>query len=514
MKKEKKYYCQMKEIEKNIEYLDIEEDLKERFYGINQQLYHLANHQMLSNVFFVIENIRQDVENIILDFLLEMLNSYREEFNEPTLYNEDIRDFDKFTEKDIFVVQDFFLFQDEVLESGYRLRYFIPEMNKNNCTFILLCEEELKHYYNDLFHENVFSNKITIRIQGYSYTSEEITEQLLTLYKEKGEKISVKKEILQKVIQESLDKKLCFASNCAHYLFDYSKKQKILLDKDIITEDCFPEFQEDKEKVTLNDLVGLSNVKNEIASLKNFLAFQKKLEKSIGSVYLNMLFLGNPGTGKTTVGHIYASLLYELGYIKENKVVEIVPNDLIAKYVGHTKDQTRKILEKAKGGVLFIDEAYLIADTNFSSGQASFMKEAVVELLKYMENSENVVIFAGYPKETLRIYDSNPGFQSRICKEIYFEDYTEEELMKILKKKLNQLGLKMYKEAEVEAKSTFKREKGKKNFGNARFCNTYLQTILMNHANQCLKNENYLIRKEDVLLDKKRLEPIGFIGGK
>ena len=513
MKNDKKYYQQRKKIEMNIEYLDIHETLKKALFEVNQKLYNLAMHHMIFNLTIFLENICQKDGDLLLDFILEMMNSYSDQWNEPTLFNEDIRDFDKFTEKDILVVHDFSLFQDEILDSGYRLRYFIPDMNKNKATLLLLCEDKLENFYNDLFHENSFSNKISFRIHGPSYTTEEIVENLLIRYSENNEKVGVKKEVLQKIVQEVLDKKLCFLSNCVHFLYDYSHKQRILLGKDLINEECFPSFPLKKKKTQLSDLVGLSNVKQEISSLKNYLSFQKKLEQKVENIYLNLLFLGNPGTGKTTVGKIYASILYELGYIKENKVIEIVPNDLIAKYVGHTRDQTRKILEKAKGGILFIDEAYLIADTNFSSGQASFMKEAVVELLKYMEDSTNVIIFAGYPKETLRLYDSNPGFQSRICKEIYFEDYTEEELLKILKKKLIPLGLKTDKEADAEIKWIFKTEKEKKNFGNARFCNTYLQMILMNHANQCLKEENYLISKEDVVFQKKQAYSIGFIGG-
>lgn len=514
MENEKKYEQQRNEFEKEIMHIDIPEDIKSQLLQVNQQFCSLALHGLFKNLYIVIENVEKKVSDLVLDYLLLIWKTYQEDIEEITLFDKRFQDEESLTEKNLLVVQDFYSFQSEVLHF-YRARDFFSDLNRSQASFILTCEDFLKPHYTSLFNEKSFPNKMKISICGTILTTQDILEQLFSLYKKNGEKVQVTEERLQKIVQSVLKQKLCFSSNCSTYLYHYSYNQRILLGQDVIDEACFPTFEkEESKKRELKDLVGLSNVKKEIMSLKNYLAFQKKLEKPIDSIYLNMLFLGNPGTGKTTVGKIFANMLYELGYIKEDKVIEIVPNDLIAKYVGHTKEQTREILEDARGGVLFIDEAYLIADTNFSSGQASFMKEAVVELLKYMENPENVIIFAGYPKETLRLYESNPGFQSRICKEIYFDDYTEEELTQILKKQLSLLGLRTNAESEREIKEVFKREKGKRNFGNARFCETYMQTILMNHANQCLEKENYLIDKEDVLLKEKSIPSVGFLGGR
>ncbi|MCI8548799.1 MAG: AAA family ATPase, partial [Bacilli bacterium] len=324
----------------------------------------------------------------------------------------------------------------------------------------------------------------------------------------------------EKVVDEYLEEYDNKAA-CATNLFEWSCKKRILLDCDVVSQECFQflnqKEKEEEEKVeplqeaNFDDLVGLDVVKEEIESLKNYLSFRKKVD--LDQTYLNMFFLGNPGTGKTTVARMYADILYHLGYIKENKVKEIIPTDLMGQFVGHTKEQTRKIFNEAKNGILFIDEAYLINNDSYKGDNSPYMKEAIVELIKYLEDPEHVVIFAGYPREMRKLYETNPGIKSRIAKEIYFDDYKTEQLIEIIEKKLAKYHLKVDAKAKVEMKKVIELHKQQKDFGNARFCEQYVQKIIINHANRKLKNENFVITVSDVKLKEKvNCVKMGFVG--
>ena len=183
----------------------------------------------------------------------------------------------------------------------------------------------------------------------------------------------------------------------------------------------------DKEMEKLNSLIGLEEVKNEVNKLINYLKFTLKIKEktNLDKINLNMVFKGNPGTGKTTVARIIANLLYSLGFLENNLVKEATPRDFIAGYVGKTALKTKELLDKYKGGVIFVDEAYSF---NHEKGEINFSDEAIAEIIKVMENKNTVFIFAGYTKEMDDFINLNPGIKSRVGYTIDFNEYTEKEI--------------------------------------------------------------------------------------
>ena len=146
---------------------------------------------------------------------------------------------------------------------------------------------------------------------------------------------------------------------------------------------------------------------------------------------MHMVFTGNPGTGKTTIARVIAKILFDIGIIHENKLIEVERKDLVGEYQGKTAIKTFDVIDKAMGGVLFIDEAYSLSPK--TSGNSDFGDEAIATLIKAMEDHKDqlVVIFAGYKDEMKTFIDSNPGIASRIGYTFDFKDYTPDELVKI-----------------------------------------------------------------------------------
>ena len=230
---------------------------------------------------------------------------------------------------------------------------------------------------------------------------------------------------------------------------------------------------------SLDSLVGLNDVKSVLHDLVNLISLKKKSNLDLASVNLHMLFLGNPGTGKTTVARHLSDILYNLGYIKENKLIEVSSKDLVAEYVGQTAIKTYSVIERAIGGILFIDEAY-----SLSSKNNSYNDEAIATLIKAMEDNRDnlVVIFAGYTKEMQDFINSNSGIASRIGYTLNFKDYTEDELLEIFKSMVEKAGFKITNEALYKARSIIKENKDVKTFGNARFVRNMYEKTITKHA--------------------------------
>ena len=206
-----------------------------------------------------------------------------------------------------------------------------------------------------------------------------------------------------------------------------------------------------------------------------------------------MVFLGNPGTGKTTVARLVANILYDLKYIRLNKLIEVSSKDLVAEYVGQTAVKTMSVVEKAMGGLLFIDEAYALAT---HEGDNSFNGEAIATLIKAMEDYRDdlVVIFAGYTKEMQAFLDSNSGIVSRIGYTLEFDDYTNKELIEIFNGMVKKAGFVLEDGTDEVVEKLINENRGMKNFGNARFIRNVFERSVINHATNVKNN-----KRKDIL---------------
>ena len=268
-----------------------------------------------------------------------------------------------------------------------------------------------------------------------------------------------------------------------------------------------------------NDLVGLEDIKEQINDLVYLLKFNKKANINIRDFNLHMVFRGNPGTGKTTVGRLLTDIFYYLGYIKNNKLVEVTSKDLIAEYLGQTAGKTYNVVNSALGGVLFIDEAYSITQ---GKGEAStYGDECIATLLKVMEDYRDklIIIFAGYKEEMDEFEKANPGLYSRIGYNIDFPDFTIDELVKIYTNLLEVNNLKITDEALEKLRDIVDSASKGKNFGNGRYIHNIFQKILIEHAKNIetghkVKDSNImLIEEKDIVREKlivKEEPKIGF----
>lgn len=257
----------------------------------------------------------------------------------------------------------------------------------------------------------------------------------------------------------------------------------------------------------LEELVGLREVKAEIRSLINLIKVRKMREKyglpEIEMSY-HMVFTGSPGTGKTTVARLVGKIYKELGILSKGTMLETDRSGLVAGYVGQTALKVKEVVEKAVGGVLFIDEAYALA----SSASNDFGAEAIDTLVKLMEDHrENLVlIVAGYTQEMKQFLKANTGLISRFNRFIPFPDYSDQELLEILDKMADRAGLTLEDGVKKSLADYLCRlsEKEKQEFGNARGIRNIFETLVVNQANRIVTLQDLsveqltLVKEEDM----------------
>ena len=237
----------------------------------------------------------------------------------------------------------------------------------------------------------------------------------------------------------------------------------------------------------LDELVGLEEVKKEVRTLVNLMKVRRlrtEAELPIPPMSLHLVFLGNPGTGKTTVARLLAALYASVGVLSKGQLVEVDRSGLVAGYVGQTALKTQEVIQSALGGVLFIDEAYSLA----SGGENDFGREAIEILLKAMEDHRDdlVVIVAGYDEPMEKFITSNPGLESRFNKYIYFPDYNGEELYRMFEMRCQKNGYVPTPEAAEKAKALFcdLYENRDENFGNGRDVRNRFEDMISRQANR------------------------------
>lgn len=417
--------------------------------------------------------------------------------------------------KEYFSINDASLAMSEHVECyGYPMEY--SDLKKNYPK--LKREEVLKKYYEEI-NKNIYFGKLDKEeIKIILSKKENITklndEEYFSSFRfelgdiEKEDMISIPSKLFEDIFdaiqnkdkitsKNNLDKLLLEVANLLGIeeskIKDISKqnpKQLLIEQKEENLQEKYEELfgkktnKELLEKVNksllkLNELIGLDNVKEEISKLVKYLLYLNKVEEYaiFDNINLHMLFTGNPGTGKTTVARLLADIFYNMGYIKENKCAEITAKDLIAGYVGQTAIKTAKVLEENKSGVIFIDEAYVLA-----SDSQKYADEAIVEIIKEMEKKQTIFIFAGYTKEMDNFIKLNPGLRSRTGYYIEYKDYTIEELIEIFKYKINKYDLKITNDALEKLKSVIEKAKQEKDFGNGRFIDKLYEKLIIEHA--------------------------------
>lgn len=308
-----------------------------------------------------------------------------------------------------------------------------------------------------------------------------------------------------------------YISSCEDEFFENME----ILEFHPILEDIFDDIVDKRNYMDeLQALVGIKAAKDQVKKILAFAKMRKAMEEKgeqLEPITLNMEFVGNPGTAKTTVARIVAGVLKEIGIITSGEFIEVGRADLVAQYVGQTAPMVKSVFQRAKGGVLFIDEAYSLLD----KGNGRFGDEALNTIVQEMENNrkDTIVIFAGYPDEMDEFFLRNPGLRSRVPFRVRFDDYTTDELSDICELEAGKRGFLIDVKAKEIIKEICESSTGNIENGNGRFCRNLVEKAVLNFAlrnyggDEAAENIEYILKKEDfndITVFNRKKTAIGF----
>ncbi len=252
-----------------------------------------------------------------------------------------------------------------------------------------------------------------------------------------------------------------------------------------------------------HDLVGLESVKRRLREMAALLVIDRLREQlglSSTRPTLHMSFTGSPGTGKTTVALRMAAILLRLGYVEKGHLVAVTRDDLVGQYVGHTAPKTKEVVKRAKGGILFIDEAYYL---HRPENERDYGQEAIEVLLQVMESERQnlVVVMAGYKDQMEQFFGANPGMGSRVAHHIHFPDYGPDELMQIGELMVREQGYELEDDAESALREYLERRVERPRFAHGRSVRNAIERARMRQALRLFESGGKLT-KEDLVTIK------------
>ena len=459
-----------------------------------------------------IEHFSKNIQEV-LDYAREQSHSAKEETTASPAFTSHFLTEDKFLNSqalndimscDVFALYDC---KSTPLWDDAFTDHFIYECEHNPSTFKIIAASEnvirSKFKENSHLYYRVFRNHIYI-----------------------GEMTSI--EVYQAILDRLYNKNVSYSVGFSNALLEYIntvypkadlKNNKFICDlleriltsyygceelPDILTSKHIPYYRKtksfDEAIKAFDNLTGLKSVKEVFSEIQYMI--QESGASAIPS--LHMAFVGNPGTGKTTVAQMTADLFYSMGVIRSDKVISVSALNLIGKYVGWTSKQTQSYCEKAYDGILFIDEAYLLTPSNDNSSSDQFRQECIGTLIQEMENNRDrlIVIFAGYPKEMDNfLHNSNSGFASRLYKVVQFDDYSDDELVEIFENLCKKEGFSLSCRARENVRLKLLTQRYSRDFGNARTVRNAFIDAKKNYRQEYGNSGDHILQERHIVLE-------------